>query len=75
MEGILLKNRCIDCGAGIGRIAKHLLLRFSDQVDLLEQNKTFLDRSRDYIGQDNRIVERYCSSLQDFLPEKDYDCV
>jgi protein N-terminal methyltransferase len=72
-------KRCIDCGAGIGRITKHLLLRYSDHVDLLEQSQTFLDRSSEYIGQDQseRIGKKYCSSLQDFIPEEDavYDCV
>ena len=32
----------VDCGAGIGRVAKHLLLPSFDKVDLVEQNGEFL---------------------------------
>ena len=38
-----------DCGAGIGRITKHLLLRQFDVVDMVEQNKAFLDRAETYL--------------------------
>lgn len=72
-------KRSIDCGAGIGRITRHLLLDFSEQVDLLEQSQVFLDRVTEYIGQANvnRIGNKYCHSLQSFVPDDNtvYDCV
>ena len=36
--------RCLDCGAGIGRISKHLLQRHFSTVDLVEQNPKFLEQ-------------------------------
>lgn len=60
----------LDCGAGIGRITKHLLLSFADEVHLLEQSQLFLDKSIEYIGPDSkRRVKRICDSLQSFEPE------
>ena len=43
MEPAPGKQRALDCGAGIGRITKHLLQRHFKYVDLVEQNKAFLD--------------------------------
>lgn len=60
----------LDCGAGIGRITKLLLLSFSDEVHLLEQSQLFLDKSVEYIGPESRHrVKRICASLQSFQPE------
>lgn len=44
------RSRALDCGAGIGRVTKNLLLRLFDTVDLLEVNKKFLDEAPAYIG-------------------------
>lgn len=78
-SGPSVMKRCIDCGAGIGRITKHLLLPFADEVDLLEQSQTFLDRSTEYIGPhgSQRVINKYCHSLQSFIPQEGitYDCV
>lgn len=61
----------LDCGAGIGRVAQRLLLQFADQVDLLEQNQIFLDKSFDLMGSNNsKIGLRICSNLQSFDPEE-----
>ena len=38
-----------DCGAGIGRVSKELLLPIFTKVDLVEQNKIFLDNAPDYL--------------------------
>ena len=40
---------CVDCGAGIGRVSKQLLLPIFTRVDLVEQNKTFLDSAPGYL--------------------------
>lgn len=42
-------NFVADCGAGIGRVTKNLLLPLFDTVDLVEQNPDFLERAKDYI--------------------------
>ena len=42
-------NRALDCGAGIGRISKRLLIPLFAQVDLVEQNPTFLEQAKTYL--------------------------
>lgn len=70
----------LDCGAGIGRITKSVLLSFSHYVDLLEQNEIFLNKSTDFIGLEDRprIGKLIASSLQSFEPSTDdytYDII
>jgi len=63
-------HRAIDCGAGIGRITKRLLLPLFDTVDMVELNQGFLDEARAFIGPDSSRVDRLiCSGLQEFVPE------
>lgn len=67
------RQRAPDCGAGIGRITKHLLLPLFDAVDMVEQNQAFLDQARTYIGHGSERVENlFCQGLQDFAPEEGY---
>lgn len=47
------RSRALDCGAGIGRVTKNLLLPLFDTVDLLEVNQKFLDEAPNYIGNSN----------------------
>lgn len=73
-------KRALDCGAGIGRVTKLVLLNYFDKVDLLEQNQAFLDKAREYIGEetyDKRIDNAFCAGLQNFepLPDVKYDCI
>ncbi|KAL3281047.1 hypothetical protein HHI36_004271 [Cryptolaemus montrouzieri] len=60
----------LDCGAGIGRISKHLLLDLFEKVDLVDQNQTFLNQAEKYIGPGlvHKVGNFYCSGLQDFEP-------
>lgn len=37
------KTFALDCGAGIGRITKNLLIKHFKHVDLVEQNSKFLE--------------------------------
>ncbi|KAK2547754.1 N-terminal Xaa-Pro-Lys N-methyltransferase 1-B [Acropora cervicornis] len=39
----------LDCGAGIGRVTKNLLLPLFDTVDLVEQNPDFVEKAKEYI--------------------------
>lgn len=67
---------CLDCGAGIGRITKHLLLSFFDKVDLVEQDEIFSKQAISYIGQSTKLGEIYNLGLQDFTPKpKKYDVI
>lgn len=76
-ESPLGRLRALDCGAGIGRITKHLLLPMFDTVDMVEQNQAFLDKAQTYIGAESKRVNRLiCQGLQDFTPEEGhYDVI
>ncbi|XP_062816009.1 N-terminal Xaa-Pro-Lys N-methyltransferase 1 [Anolis carolinensis] len=60
----------LDCGAGIGRISKRLLLPLFRAVDLVDVTEGFLDQARAFLGEDARRVRNFfCCGLQDFSPE------
>ncbi|KAL2100069.1 hypothetical protein ACEWY4_004463 [Coilia grayii] len=60
----------LDCGAGIGRISKRLLLPLFRTVDLVDVTQEFLDKAKVYLGDDSKRVENYfCCGLQDFQPQ------
>ncbi|XP_073006066.1 alpha N-terminal protein methyltransferase 1 isoform X1 [Typha latifolia] len=66
----------LDCGSGIGRITKNLLLRYFNEVDLVEPVSHFLEAARENLapGMDvqeetHRAANFYCVPLQEFTPE------
>ncbi len=64
-----------DCGAGIGRVAKGLLLDYCEKVDIVEQCKKYTDASWKYVGKDH-IREVLTIGLQDFKPKPNtYDLI
>ena len=73
------KARALDCGAGIGRITKYLLKRHFKDIDLVEQNKKFLEKAVEYLcteGNDESKHEFFCSGLQNFTPKPNtYDVI
>lgn len=72
------KSTVVDCGAGIGRITKHLLAPIFNTVDLVEQNLTFLQRARGYLGPEicQKVENFYNVGLQEFLPDASrYDVI
>jgi protein N-terminal methyltransferase len=66
------RTRALDCGAGIGRVAKNLLLTFYDTIDLLEQDPTFAKKAEDTIAAFNKLGHVFVTSLQEFQPSTDY---
>ena len=64
-------SRALDCGAGIGRTTKRLLLPLFQTVDMVEVNQSFLDQAKEsYLGDVASRVENYfCCGLQNFTPE------
>ncbi|XP_021188345.2 N-terminal Xaa-Pro-Lys N-methyltransferase 1-like [Helicoverpa armigera] len=80
-EILALKNPpdtklALDCGAGIGRVTKHVLLPRFEKVDLVEQDEKFLTSAKDYIGADYGNIESvYNCGLQNFKPQKTYDLI
>jgi len=69
-------SRAVDCGAGIGRITKHLLHRYFGKVDLVEQCQNFVDQGKEDLKGHKKVGEFYCQGLQDFNPPPgSYDVV
>lgn len=53
-----------DCGAGIGRVTKHLLLDRFETVDIVEQSPRLLEEAPAYVGRDKDRIECVCIGLQ-----------
>ena len=66
---------CLDCGAGIGRVTKHLLSDKYETVDLVESNAKFLHHAKTINLKGLNVSEYYCSSLHIFEFSKNYDCI
>lgn len=77
------RTRALDCGAGIGRITKNLLIRFFDHVDIVEQDCKFVEQAKKSFLESDKplpfghVVDNfYCEGLQTFKPaEKYYDVI
>ncbi|CAG9530300.1 unnamed protein product [Cercopithifilaria johnstoni] len=69
-KGMLTKyERAVDCGCGIGRVTKHLLLPLFESVDMVDVTESFIHESANYIGRENsRIGNKFVCSLQQFQP-------
>lgn len=67
------KVRALDCGAGIGRVTKHLLGKFFTKVDLVEQDANFVRKANEYLSVNGAqltfVGQLYQMGLQDFTPE------
>ncbi|KAK7368723.1 hypothetical protein VNO80_10752 [Phaseolus coccineus] len=65
----------LDCGSGIGRVTKNLLIRYFNEVDLLEPVSHFLETARETLALEcqtntvHKAVNFYCVPLQDFTPD------
>jgi hypothetical protein len=67
----------IDCGAGIGRVSKNLLLPRCRHVDLIEQSPRLLQSSAGYLGPEGAgRTTQVTLGLQDFKPAPNtYDLI
>eukprot|EP00061_Rhincodon_typus_P008702 g31548.t1 len=67
----------LDCGAGIGRITKRLLLPMFKVVDMVDVTESFLTKAKAHLGEEgNRVGNYYCCGLQDFVPQPQrYDVI
>jgi protein N-terminal methyltransferase len=70
----LQNDRAIDCGAGIGRIAKELLVYCFKEVDLVEQNPVYVEEAKKIMKDVPNMKDYYAEGLQNFVPTKNYDC-
>lgn len=63
----------LDCGAGIGRVTKHVLADLFTKVDMVEQNSTFIEKAKLYLGpKKDKVVNFFTSGLQTFDPIPEY---
>ncbi|KAJ7338303.1 hypothetical protein JRQ81_011166 [Phrynocephalus forsythii] len=67
----------LDCGSGIGRVSKHVLLPMFKHVVLVDMMENFLSEAQNYLkGQENRVDMYYCCGLQEFTPTpQKYDVI
>ena len=62
-----------ECGAGIGRVTKGLLLSLGTlQCDLVESSPRLLSAAPDYIGEEADRCKFYCSGLQNWQPQPNF---
>jgi protein N-terminal methyltransferase len=64
--------RALDCGAGIGRVTKNLLITFYDKIDLLEQDEKFTKKAEEAIEPFNKLGSIFNVGLQEFDPPTAY---
>ncbi|XP_048831952.1 N-terminal Xaa-Pro-Lys N-methyltransferase 2 isoform X1 [Brienomyrus brachyistius] len=68
----------LDCGCGIGRVAKNVLLPVFETLEMADMIEDFLMHAHErYLGSDaDRIESYYCYNLQDLTPPlKKYDVI
>ncbi|XP_057697122.1 N-terminal Xaa-Pro-Lys N-methyltransferase 2 isoform X2 [Corythoichthys intestinalis] len=68
----------LDCGSGIGRVTKGVLLPVFEKIEMVDMMEHFLLHAHeDYLGDDaDRIETYYCYNLQEFTPPKNkYDVI
>ncbi|EDV58195.1 alpha N-terminal protein methyltransferase 1 [Drosophila erecta] len=69
----------LDCGAGIGRVTRNLLIPRFSCVDLVEQDAAFAEKAREYCTSEEvsrgKVGQIYNVGLQKFTPSQQYDLV
>ncbi|XP_048353509.1 N-terminal Xaa-Pro-Lys N-methyltransferase 2 isoform X1 [Sphaerodactylus townsendi] len=67
----------LDCGSGIGRVSKHVLLPFFKHVELVDMMENFLAEAQNYLcSYRNKVDTYHCCGLQDFTPApRKYDVI
>nr|CAG4644342.1 EOG090X0EJQ [Lepidurus arcticus] len=68
----LLKERALDCGAGVGRVTKEFLKDHFKIVDLVEQDFHFLEAAKTDLSATGHKGRFFCQGLQNFQPEEGY---
>lgn len=72
-------NTSFDCGAGVGRITKHVLSKRFKHVTLLEANAHWSVRSRAYLGRKRanqcQFINDKLENLEKILPSKSVDLI
>lgn len=68
----------LDCGAGIGRVSKNVLLKLFDRVSLIESSEKFINYAKDTLPT-GRVFYLHNTTIQNMSPKPDevgkYDLV
>ncbi|MES1908532.1 MAG: hypothetical protein MHM6MM_001450 [Cercozoa sp. M6MM] len=68
------RQRCVDLGGGIGRVASSVLVPRFQQVDLVDATPHFVEKAKQSHGDKLHLVQ--CQPMQDFAPPANtYDLV
>lgn len=73
-EGKINPEKAIDCGGGIGRISKELLVKYFKKVDIVDQAPNLIKAAKEQI-KDANMRDFYISGLQDFSFPDEYNCI
>ena len=73
-SGKIKPGKSIDCGGGIGRVSKEVLVNFFEAVDIVDQAANSIKKAKESITSPN-MRNFYVSGLQDFVFEDKYDCI
>ncbi|XP_078542962.1 N-terminal Xaa-Pro-Lys N-methyltransferase 2 isoform X2 [Lissotriton helveticus] len=67
----------LDCGSGIGRVSKNVLLPIFDNIELVDMMEPFLEEAQNYLEEGvDKVEALYCYNLQEFTPVmKKYDVI
>ncbi|XP_075038839.1 N-terminal Xaa-Pro-Lys N-methyltransferase 2 [Mixophyes fleayi] len=67
----------LDCGSGIGRVSKHVLLPVFNNIELVDMTEPFLEEAQSYLEEEaDRVETLFCYCLQDFTPTaRKYDVI
>lgn len=70
------RGQALDCGAGIGRVSKNLLMNLFERVDLAEQDAQFCATAEKDLRPTGKLGTVYNVGLQEFCPkEGTYDVI
>lgn len=72
--GKVKPGKALDCGGGIGRVSKELLVKFFDTVDIVDQASNLIDKAKTSICSP-KMRNFFVSGLQDFDFAEKYDCI
>lgn len=76
MKPVPGREQVLDCGAGIGRISKNLLMNLFERVDLVEQDAQFCATAERDLSPSGKLGTVYNVGLQEFRPEeRKYDVI
>lgn len=69
-------GRALDCGAGIGRVTREVLVKLAHKVDLVELVPKYIEQARLELAGQPRVGDFFTSSLQAFSPAQGhYDLI